>query len=268
MSTCRRVAPSVRSVASSRVRCAIVIESVFAITKLPTKSATPANASRKSLKIDRKPFVSFVACFASAWPVRTWAVGGRIGAISLTSSAGVVPDFAATSMPSSFPCLWKTCCAVGKSKIDHRRAAERRDAADLGDAGDLVAHDGAAGDDADRVADGVVLLLAVFASIATWCGPTGHVPLTSVSGLKRWSPCGWTLNASPGAPCPEITLPSRPTRCARSLMPPSAAATPGSVRTFVRSDSGNDGSAIWLFVVPADGALRADHGVRVLVDRA
>ena len=47
VSTCRRVAPSVRSVASSRVRCAIVIDSVFAITKAPTNSATPPNASRK-----------------------------------------------------------------------------------------------------------------------------------------------------------------------------------------------------------------------------
>ena len=43
--TCRRDAPSVRRVANSRIRCAIVIESVFAITKAPTKSAIPANAS-------------------------------------------------------------------------------------------------------------------------------------------------------------------------------------------------------------------------------
>ena len=43
----RRVAPIVRRVANSRTRCAIVIESVFAITKLPTKRAMPANASRK-----------------------------------------------------------------------------------------------------------------------------------------------------------------------------------------------------------------------------
>ena len=44
-STCRRDAPSVRKVANSRIRCAIVIESVFAITKAPTKSEIPANAS-------------------------------------------------------------------------------------------------------------------------------------------------------------------------------------------------------------------------------
>ena len=94
-----------------------MIESVFAITNVPTKSATPANASRKSLKIDRKPFVSFVACCASACAVRTWAVGGRIGLISLTSCEGFTPGFAAMSIPSSLPSLWKIFCAVGKSKI-------------------------------------------------------------------------------------------------------------------------------------------------------
>jgi hypothetical protein len=46
-STCRRDAPSVRSVANSRVRWATVIESVLKITNEPTNSAIPANASRK-----------------------------------------------------------------------------------------------------------------------------------------------------------------------------------------------------------------------------
>ena len=45
--TCRRDAPSVRSVASSRVRCAIVIERELKMTKAPTKSAITPNASRK-----------------------------------------------------------------------------------------------------------------------------------------------------------------------------------------------------------------------------
>ena len=63
-STCRRVAPSVRSVASSRVRCAIVIESVFAITKLPTNSAIPPKASRNDWMTVKKPLVSFCCCWA------------------------------------------------------------------------------------------------------------------------------------------------------------------------------------------------------------
>ena len=44
---CRRDAPIVRSVANSRVRCATVIENVLKITNAPTKSAIPANVSRK-----------------------------------------------------------------------------------------------------------------------------------------------------------------------------------------------------------------------------
>ena len=44
---CLPEAPIARSVANSRVRWAIVIESVFAITNEPTKSAIPPKASRK-----------------------------------------------------------------------------------------------------------------------------------------------------------------------------------------------------------------------------
>ena len=46
-STWRREAPSVRSVASSCVRWATVIESVLKITNAPTKSAMPPKPSRK-----------------------------------------------------------------------------------------------------------------------------------------------------------------------------------------------------------------------------
>ena len=49
-STWRREAPSVRSVANSRVRCAIVIESEFAITNAPTKSATPPKREQELLQ--------------------------------------------------------------------------------------------------------------------------------------------------------------------------------------------------------------------------
>ena len=60
--TCRREAPSVRSVANSRVRWAMVIESELAITKLPTKRAMPAKASRNFW---RKPMNSFVSAASS-----------------------------------------------------------------------------------------------------------------------------------------------------------------------------------------------------------
>ena len=45
--TCHRDAPSVRSVASSRVRCAIVIESELAITNAPTNSAMHAEREQE-----------------------------------------------------------------------------------------------------------------------------------------------------------------------------------------------------------------------------
>ncbi len=45
--TCPRPAPSARSSASSLVRCPIMIEKVFQITKAPTNSATPAKPRKK-----------------------------------------------------------------------------------------------------------------------------------------------------------------------------------------------------------------------------
>ena len=58
---CRREAPIVRMVANSRVRCAIVIESEFAITNAPTKSAMPPKASRKPWRKLRKLCVSLAS---------------------------------------------------------------------------------------------------------------------------------------------------------------------------------------------------------------
>ena len=87
--TWRLVAPSVRSVASSRVRCAIVIDSVLAITKLPTNNAIPAKASRKFWMMLRKPLVSWVAFLACEVPVRASALGGSRGRISRSSWAEV-----------------------------------------------------------------------------------------------------------------------------------------------------------------------------------
>ena len=87
------------------------------------------------------------------------------------------------------------------------------------------------------------MLLATWESIAIWSGPRGHVPAVSLSGLKRWSEPGSTLNARLGAPPFEITLPSRPTNCVlSSLTDPAAALTSLSPLIFVRSDSGKLGA--------------------------
>ena len=76
-STCRREAPSVRSVANSRIRCAMVMERVFAITKAPTKSAIPANASRMYCRNAMSN--CFLSSFTCALASRTTAVGGSSG---------------------------------------------------------------------------------------------------------------------------------------------------------------------------------------------
>jgi hypothetical protein len=81
---------------------------------------------------------------------------------------------------------------------------------------------------------------AVARSIAIWLRPTGQLPVTSWSGLKRWSAFGSTLNASLGLGPPPIVLPSRPTSPASSSIEPVAEATSGSRSTRVRTSAGND----------------------------
>ena len=115
--TCRRVAPSVRSVANSLVRCAIVIESVFAITKAPTNRATAPKASRNFCRKPRNAVVSFESFFACCAALVTCAVGGRICRISDTSRAVGTFGCAATRIRSSLLGLRNSCCAVGRSKI-------------------------------------------------------------------------------------------------------------------------------------------------------
>jgi hypothetical protein len=97
-STCRREAPSVRSVASSRVRCATVIESVLKITNAPTKSAIPPKPSRKPRMKLMKLATPFLSSFACCLPVRTCAVCGSSRLSSETSVPEETPGFAATEM--------------------------------------------------------------------------------------------------------------------------------------------------------------------------
>ena len=87
-STCRLEAPIVRRVANSRVRCAIVIESEFAITKAPTKSATPANASRNVCRKLMKLFVSSASL--AAWRVRRSSPGCRAAGSARISATSCV----------------------------------------------------------------------------------------------------------------------------------------------------------------------------------
>ena len=95
-STCRREPPIVRSVANSRTRWAMVIDSVFEITNAPTKSAIAPKASRNFCIIPSEESTSSTAAAVCAAAVFTFAVAGSSGRISLTSFSGVTPSFAAT----------------------------------------------------------------------------------------------------------------------------------------------------------------------------
>ena len=96
VSTWRRVAPSVRSSASSRARWATVIENVLKIRKAPTSTAMNANASRPVVRNVRPWRMSSPSLSASSEAVRTCAVGGRIEAIWRLSASGETPDLPAT----------------------------------------------------------------------------------------------------------------------------------------------------------------------------
>ena len=141
------------------MRWAIVIDSEFAITKLPTNSAMPPNASRKSWRKLRKLSVSLASSRACASLVRTCVPGGRICWISLASCCGVIPGFAFARIWSSFPGFSKSFCAGLEVEAGERRAAEARGAAELHEPRDAHLPHGAVRLHADRLTDLEVLLL-------------------------------------------------------------------------------------------------------------
>ena len=134
----RRDAPIVRSVANSRVRCAIVIESEFAITNAPTKSAMPPNASRKFCRKLVNAFVSLASVSAWPSPLRTcvcWRQDRRGSGAS--SAASPTPGFLATRIWSSLPFLLEQALRGREVEAGERRAADVEPAgAELDEPGD------------------------------------------------------------------------------------------------------------------------------------
>jgi hypothetical protein len=112
---CLRDAPIVRNVANSRVRWAIVMPSVFAITKAPTKRAMPANASRKLWMNVVKPLTVFLSSFTCAEASRACAFGGSTDRISLMRFDEGTPLFDCTRITSSWPIRCMSPCAVARS---------------------------------------------------------------------------------------------------------------------------------------------------------
>ena len=241
--TWRLEAPSVRRVASSRVRCLIVIESEFAITNAPTNNAIPPNARRKSCRKLRKLSVSFASDFACCCPVFTCVPGGRMARISAASCAGLIPGLAFARIWSSFPMRWKSRCPVGRLKPESvappRLAAPpkcTRPEIFMRRVGPLACTP-------------IVcptcrsFLCAVAWSITTSFRP-GQFPSTSVSVLSSGR-VGSTLNPRFGAPPKATTLPLT-IRCAIPPTPPTASATSGRFRISGSNDWPKGGAVVLL----------------------
>jgi hypothetical protein len=113
--TWRREAPSVRSVANSRVRCATVMLSVLKITKAPTNSAIAPKASRNQRMKSTASETSFPSLSARASPLWTCAAAGRSGRTCAISASVETPGRAAIEIASN-PVFPSTRRAVGTSK--------------------------------------------------------------------------------------------------------------------------------------------------------
>ena len=235
----RREAPIVRSVANSRIRCAIVIESEFAITNAPTKSAIPPNASRNPWRNAMNSFVSDASSSACWRPVTACAFDGRIALDLLEELLRRDPGLRRDRDLVEPALLLEQRCAVGRSKparvappmvranstIPEMRSCSHRPL-------DL---------DADLVADLEVLLLRGPESITTW-SVLGHCPRRVAAGSRssrrRRSRSRGSVRRRTRSPC----CPSRSatsSRCRRFLPP---ARPPASPRTSPRSDSVSVGS--------------------------
>ncbi len=111
-STWPRLAPSARSRASSRVRCATRIEKVFQMMKEATNSETSAKASRALV---RKPSdcSSWEACAAAAEAAVTASTPpGSTAATRSRRTVALTPAAARRSISSKRPCLPNRRCAV------------------------------------------------------------------------------------------------------------------------------------------------------------
>ena len=220
VSTWRRDAPIVRSVANSRMRCAIVIESELEITNAPTNSAMPPNASRKLWRKEMNEVASEESFFAWAAAVRTCVASGRIGLICFASCSGVTPWIALALIWSSLPTLRNSVWAVGRSN-PASVAPPRLEAPPKCTSPEI--RNGSTGPSAWMPIDWPTLksfFEAVDWSITTWPA-CGHAPSTSVSEFIAGC-VGSTLKPRFGAPPMTIALPFLPIRWASPATPPTA----------------------------------------------
>ena len=108
--TWRRVAPTARSRASSRVRCATSIEKVFKMMKVPTNRATRANTSRKMLMKRSPSLIDWALSSVTCWPVLTTvSAGGSTARIRAARVSWATPGLALTSIEVKWPGCSSSC---------------------------------------------------------------------------------------------------------------------------------------------------------------
>ena len=101
----RRLAPSVRSIANSRVRWATVIEKVLKIRKEATNSDTPAKMSRAVRRMFMNSSTSAFWDSVFSSPVSASTVFGRLLVSERLRAVGPTPSSAATLIWSNLPSL-------------------------------------------------------------------------------------------------------------------------------------------------------------------
>ncbi len=114
--TWRRLAPTIRRSASSRVRCPTRIENVLKMVNPPTNREMKAKTSSA---VEKKPsawLMELVCSVATVWPDTTSTPAGSWRAMARWRAALSVPGLARTLMESNCPTSPNTCWAVGRSK--------------------------------------------------------------------------------------------------------------------------------------------------------
>ena len=100
-----RVAPSARSIANSRVRCATVIEKVLKMMNAPTSTAAPGEREQRRGQKDADLIVDLVRGLRrrSRSPSASARLGGQAAATRAESSAGSTPRLARSTLIDETP---------------------------------------------------------------------------------------------------------------------------------------------------------------------
>ena len=138
VSTCRRVAPSARSKADSRVRCASTTEKVLWMLNVATSIATPLNTMRNAEKKSRKSeLIAWTCSSVRSAPVSASVPAGSTSSMPAASWSALVPSAAVTSsaLMRLVPPPSSSLGLIGGEQ-GVRGAAEAVGVAELGDADD------------------------------------------------------------------------------------------------------------------------------------